>query len=1145
MNKNELLQLYAADARLMSMAEKLNPSSGNPPDQEGTREPLRFHLKNLTGSSPSIIAAALHPRINRTMIFVLNDKEEAAYFQNDLQHFIEKPAHHGVSGAGKEVLFLTDSFKKPGQFDELNNSNVQLRTEAINRITNSVTKNELIVTYPEALMEKVVNNQALKKSTLFIRLNEKLDEEFLTEMLVTYGFEKSDFVYEPGQFAIRGGIIDIFSFGNELPYRVELSGDEVESIRVFDPLSQLSQKKISQVAIVPNIQTQFSSEQKVALSEVLDKHSVMWFYDLRFAKERITDLYNKAMELSEASRILPSSENISLNPEELFIHPASFTIDHSTIEFGKKSFFPFATELLFDMEPQPGINKHFPLLITYWKKHHKENFNTLLFSDNRNQFKRLHAIFDDLKADVVYHPFTFEIKEGFIDRERKIACYTDHQIFDRYHRYHLRQGFSKSKSMTIRLLRELKPGDFVTHIDHGVGVFSGLEKIVLRGSDGDVNGQQREAVRLVYRDNDLLYVDIQSLHKISKYSGKEGTVPRMNKLGTEAWEQLKRRVKAKVKDISKELISLYAKRKATKGFAFAPDSYMQAELEASFIYEDTPDQIKSTSDVKRDMEKESPMDRLICGDVGFGKTEIAIRSAFKAVADGKQVAVLVPTTILALQHYQTFTDRLKDLPCTIDYINRFKSSKQQKETLAKLEEGKIDIIIGTSSLIGAKVKFKDLGLLIIDEEQKFGVSAKERLRHLRASVDTLTLTATPIPRTLQFSLMGARDLSIINTAPPNRQPIETEVMAFDTDRIREAIEFEVNRGGQVFFIHNRVKDIEEIAGMIKKLCPDVDIAVAHGQLEGHVLEEKMIDFIERRYDVLVCTNIVESGLDITNANTIIINDAQNFGLSDLHQLRGRVGRSNKKAFCYVVTPPLSTISTEAQKRLKTIEEFAELGSGFQIAMRDMDIRGAGNILGGEQSGFITDIGYDTYHKILNEAIRELKRTEFKEIFKEEIQEDKIFARECSIDSDADMLIPDEYVSSINERLVLYTELDNIENDEGLKLFEDRMRDRFGPLPHEVKELFEGVRLRRLAKQLGFEKLQQRKGLLKCYTIEDPESSYYDSEAFARVMGYVAKNPSRCSMRQMEKNILIQVKEVASVRLAVGVLEQMNASGQDK
>jgi transcription-repair coupling factor (superfamily II helicase) len=854
-------------------------------------------------------------------------------------------------------------------------------------------------------------------------------------------------------------------------------------------------------------------------------------------RDRIATCYDTGTELFNhlhQVKGLSDQSTSGYSPENFFIHSTSM-LDNlerfPTVEFGKQFYYSPDQWLQFEMEPQPSVNKNFNLLIDYWRKYRDEHIEIILFSDNVNQFHRLDAIFDDLKANVIYHPFSFAIKDGFIDRQRNLACYTDHQVFERYHRYHLRQGYSKSKSLTLKMLRELRPGDYVTHIDHGVGTFSGLEKI-------EVNGQQQEAVRLIYRDNDLLYVNIQSLHKISKYVGKDGTPPRVNKLGTETWETLKRKTKSKVKDIAKDLIQLYAKRKATKGFTFSPDSYMQTELEASFIYEDTPDQVKSTNDIKRDMEKHFPMDRLVCGDVGFGKTEVAIRAAFKAVNDSKQVAVLVPTTILALQHYKTFSERLKDFPCTIDFLNRFKSSKQQKETVAKLEVGSIDIIIGTSSLIGQKIKFKNLGLLIIDEEQKFGVAAKEKLRQLKANVDTLTLTATPIPRTLQFSMLGARDLSIINTPPPNRQPIETELMVFDPEKIKEAIEYEIGRGGQVFFIHNRVKDIGEVAGMIKNICPEADVTVAHGQLEGHVLEEKMIGFIERRYDVLVCSNIVESGLDIANANTIIINDAQNFGLSDLHQLRGRVGRSNKKAFCYLVTPPLSTLTMDARKRLKTIEEFADLGSGFQISMRDMDIRGAGNLLGGEQSGFIADIGYDTYHKILDEAIRELKESDFKELFADEISKDKKFVRECTIDSDAEMLIPDEYVSNINERLALYTELDNIEDAEGLKAFEQKLRDRFGPVPKAVKELFDGVRLRKLAKQLGFEKLQQRRGILKCYTVENPESAYYDSNTFARLMGYIMRHPSRCSMRQMEKNILITIQSVNTLHQAMEIMEKM-------
>ncbi|MBA3647349.1 MAG: transcription-repair coupling factor [Chitinophagales bacterium] len=1147
MNQLELLHLYGADERLRDIAFKLGSSV------KGKGDPIHLHIQGLVGSSSTVIAAALHQLLNypsaahpqttneislpSSFLFILNDKEEAAYFQNDLQQFIEKLN-------GKEVLFLSDSFRRPGHFDEWNNSYMQLRTEVLNRIANSISKNEIIVTYPEALMEKVVSANALRKSTALIKMNEKFDEDFMIEVLVSYGFERVDFVYEPGQFAIRGGIIDIFSFGNDLPYRVELFGNEVESIRVFDPLSQLSQRKIAQVTIVPNIQTQFSGEEKISLFDFIPTQTIVWFQDVQFAISRIESSFQKAQELYEqVQKVTHSGDDFFLKDA-----PSTFFIDgdwmsskaekFTTIEFGKQFFFPKDDWIRFDMEPQPSVNKNFNLLINYWQKYKEDRFQILLFSDNTNQFQRLDAIFEDLKANIIYQPVPFAIREGFIDKNNKIACYTDHQIFERYHRYHLKEGYSRSKSLTLKMLRELRPGDFVTHIDYGVGVFSGLEKIAQRNADGNESGQLQEAVRLIYRDNDLLYVNIQSLHKISKYVGKEGTAPRVNKLGTDVWESLKRKTKSKVKDIAKELIELYAKRKATTGFAFSPDSYLQTELEASFIYEDTPDQLKATNDTKRDMEKSFPMDRLVCGDVGFGKTEVAVRAAFKAVADSRQVALLVPTTILALQHYKTFSDRLKEFPCTIDYINRFKSSKQQKETIAKLEQGQIDIIIGTSSLLGQKIKFKDLGLLIIDEEQKFGVSAKEKLRHLKTNVDTLTLTATPIPRTLQFSMLGARDLSIINTPPPNRQPIETELMVFDPEKIKEAVEYEIGRGGQVFFIHNRVKDIGEVAAMLHKICAGADITVAHGQLEGHILEDKMMGFIERRYDVLVCTNIVESGLDIPNANTIIINDAQNFGLSDLHQLRGRVGRSNKKAFCYLVTPPLSTLTSDARKRIKTIEEFSDLGSGFQISMRDMDIRGAGNLLGAEQSGFIADIGYDTYHKILDEAVRELKESDFKELFADEIKADTKFVRECTIDTDAEMLIPDLYVSNINERLALYTELDNIDDDEGIKVFAQKLRDRFGPLPKEVNELFDGVRLRKIARQLGFEKLQQRRGILKCYTVENPESTYYDSNIFAQLMGFILRHAKRCSMRQMEKNIMISIQDVKTIHQAMQIMEQM-------
>ena len=1114
MNLEELLQRFADDPQLKRLSHELR------------NDAARFHLKGLTGASLAFTIACVYKELNVPMLVVMDDKEQAAYLQNDIETLLDK----------REPLLLHDSFKKPGKLTEFLTANVQLRTEVLNRITNNPVKNDLVITYPEALAEKVVSKAAIKKSTIRIALNEKIDEEFIADLLLQNGFDRTDFVYEPGQFSIRGGIVDIFSYGNEKPYRVELFGTDVESIRIFDPITQLSERKVSQVTIVPNIQTRFEDTDKIGFLEFMPDHTIVWLNNATLMVEKVEGLFENAVEIhTHAHATLPEDHPLQHNPETGWTHANALVEQlarHNTIEFHKYRF--DADEVFaFETAPQPSINKNFTLLIDDWKNLDAKGYAVMLFSDSAKQVERFYSILEDLKAATPFFPVYHAISEGFIDHARKVACYTDHQIFNRYHHYKLRQGYTKSKALTVKLLQELKPGDFVTHIDHGVGVFSGLEKI-------EVAGQQQEAVRLIYRDNDLLYVNIQSLHKISKYVGKEGTAPRVNKLGTDAWESLKRRTKSKVKDIAKDLIKLYAKRKAQKGFAFSPDSYMQTELEASFIYEDTPDQLKATVDVKRDMEKLHPMDRLVCGDVGFGKTEVAIRAAFKAVADGKQVAVLVPTTILALQHFKTFSERLKDFPCTVDYINRFKSVKQQKETLQKLSEGKVDILIGTSAIIGQKVKFKDLGLLIVDEEQKFGVAVKERLRQMRANVDTLILTATPIPRTLQFSMLGARDLSIINTAPPNRQPIDTEVVVFDPDVLKDAVEYEVLRGGQVFFVHNRVRDIQEVAAMLRNLCPGIDIAVAHGQMEGHELEEKMYDFIERKYDVLVSTNIVEAGLDIPNANTIIINDAQNFGLSDLHQLRGRVGRSNKKAFCYLVTPPMSTLSGDARKRLKTIEEFSELGSGFQVAMRDLDIRGAGNLLGAEQSGFIADIGYDTYHKILDEAIQELKETDFKEVFAEDIIRQKTYTRECTVETDTEMLIPDEYVSSVNERLSLYTELDNVTNEEGLAAFANKLTDRFGPVPPQVKELFEGMRLRWLALQLGFERVTLKRGQMKCYTIDNPDSPYYESPAFTQVLGYVTRHPNRAAMRQTPKQVIVMIEGVRNLHQAKEVLERMLA-----
>ena len=808
------------------------------------------------------------------------------------------------------------------------------------------------------------------------------------------------------------------------------------------------------------------------------------------------------------------------------------------IEFGYKSHLhqesdpQHSIDLTFNTKLQPAFNRQFELLIKDLTEKIKDGFEVYIFSDNPRQLERLHSIFTDLKAEIPFVPVPKAIHEGFIDEDLKVVCYTDHQLFQRYHKYKIKQAYNKSKALTIRALRELQPGDYVTHIDHGVGLYSGLQKI-------EVNGVMQEAVRLIYRDSDILYVNINSLHKISKYTGKEGTIPKVNKLGSDVWNRLKEKTKTKVKEIAFDLIKLYAERKAQEGFSYTPDGYLQNELEASFMYEDTPDQSKATADVKKDMESSSPMDRLVCGDVGFGKTEIAVRAAFKSVCDGKQAAVMVPTTILAFQHYKTFKDRLKDFPVNVDYVNRFKSAKEKKETFQRLKEGKVDIIIGTHALLGKEVMFKDLGLLVVDEEQKFGVGHKEKIKTLKTNVDSLTLTATPIPRTLQFSLMGARDLSIINTPPPNRQPIQTEVKVFEEDFIRDAIYYEAERGGQVFFIHNRVAGLAEMAAIIQRLCPDLKIGFAHGQLEGHELEECILDFIDKKYDVLVCTNIVESGVDIPNVNTIIVNNAHQFGLSDLHQLRGRVGRSNKKAFCYLLAPPMSTLPNDSRKRLQTLEQHSELGSGFQIAMRDLDIRGAGNLLGGEQSGFMAEIGFEMYQKILSEAIRELKRTKFKELFREEIQREDDFVKDCVIDTDLEILIPDEYVENIQERLSLYTRLDNCETEDDLSALHQEMTDRFGAIPASVEDLFITIRCRKMAVEIGFEKMTLKDKTLRCYFVSNPDSPYFESEIFRNLLSFVQTELNKATLKQTGKLFLLVVQDIEKMDSLYKLLKRMH------
>lgn len=1125
MNLEHLLEKYLNDGRLFQLADKLTLS-----------KPQHIVLKHLSGSSPEFLVTAIFKlRVSEQLnhVIILNDAEEAAYFHNTLEN---------LTGA-LDLFYFPSSFRTKKNYRLLNSSHVMLRTETLTRLAAGGNK-KLVVTYPEALFEKVVRPEALSGNIIRVKVNDVLDPVKLYEQLTDAGFNRTDFVYEPGQFAVRGGIIDIYSFGNEKPYRIELFGNDVDSIRLFDPETQLSERKLLQISIIPNLQAGFTENATVSLIDFLPENTVVWMNDWNFVKERIQ------LQEEELALYLARNEGVIFKDEEEEDKLVRKTIDTSEfetalaiearlqdrhiVEIEGHSDFPggLVTEISFQTKPQPSFNRQFELLIKDFQQWEKKGFALFLFAENPKQLERLHSIFADLKAEIHFTPIPLAIHGGFIDEDLKLVCYTDHQVFQRYHKYKVKQAYNKNKALTLRTLRELQPGDFVSHIDHGVGVYSGLQKL-------EVNGKLQEAVRIIYKDSDILYVNINSLHKISKYTGKEGTVPKVNKLGSDAWAKLKEKTKTRVKEIAFDLIKLYAQRKAQQGFQHTPDTYLQTELEASFIYEDTPDQGKATADVKKDMESPAPMDRLVCGDVGFGKTEIAIRAAFKTVVDGKQAAVLVPTTILAFQHYKTFAERLKDFPVTVDYINRFKSSKEKKETLKKLEEGKVDIIIGTHSILGKEVKFRDLGILVIDEEQKFGVAHKEKIKTLRTNVDCLTLTATPIPRTLQFSLMGARDLSIINTPPPNRQPIQTEVQVYNEDFIRDAIYFETERGGQVFFIHNRVHGLAEMAAMIQSHCPDLSIGFAHGQMEGHVLEERIMDFIDKKYDVLVCTNIVESGVDIANVNTIIINNAHQFGLSDLHQLRGRVGRSNRKAFCYLLAPPMSTLPSDSKKRLQTLEQHSELGSGFQIAMRDLDIRGAGNMLGGEQSGFMAEIGFEMYQKILDEAIRELKRTSFRELFKEEIARQEDYVQDCTIDTDLEILIPDDYVESITERLSLYTRLDNCENEEELMAFHTEMNDRFGPIPPQVDDLFDTVRVRRLSVELGFEKLLLRDTVLKCFFINKPDSPYFESDLFRHILDYLQTHTNKARLKQAGKNFLLVVEGMDDMKAILLFLQRMH------
>jgi len=1093
-------------------------------------EQPHLFIKGLAGSGVAFVLSAIFDKPGKQQhLVVMPDKEQAAYLYNDLENLLgDAEADYGK----KRVLFYPTTYKRPYEPDLTDKAYQLSRTEVLNRFVTG-EKKTLVISYPEALAEKVITKQFLTKNTMRLKTGEEVSQDFIIDLLLEYGFERVDFVAEPGQFAIRGSLVDLFSFSNDHPYRIEFFGDEVESIRTFDPVSQLSVDKLPAISLLPNVQDRHIREKRVSFPEYIPHKTFLWIHDLHFTLDKVEEEFVKANAIF--GRLEDAEERIA--PDNLFSKREEIQkllLNFKTIEFGNSSRFGDARWVECDQSPQPAFNKSFDLLLEDIKKHTRKGYRNVLFSDSQKQIDRLFGIFDDLQADVndderaKLLPAAFSISTGFIDHELKLLCYTDHQIFERYHKFKLRENFGRKEAITLKELYDLKPGDFVTHIDHGVGRFDGLQII-------DNNGRKQEVVRLIYKNNDILYVSIHSLHRISKYVGKEGTPPTLNKLGSNNWAKLKSKTKKRVKDIARDLIKLYAERRKAKGFVFSPDSYLQNELEASFFYEDTPDQYKATRDTKQDMEADFPMDRLVCGDVGFGKTEVAIRAAFKAVADSKQVAVLVPTTILAMQHAMTFSERLKDFPVTVDYINRFKSAKQQKDTLAKLKEGKIDILIGTHRLISNDVRFKDLGLLIIDEEQKFGVAAKEKLRRMKANVDTLTLTATPIPRTLQFSLMGARDLSIINTPPANRYPVQTELRSFGEEVIREAVQYEVSRGGQVFFVHNRVQNIMDVHDMIHKFVPGIRIAVAHGQMDGRKLEQIMRDFINGEYDVLLATTIIESGLDIPNANTIIINDAQNYGLSDLHQLRGRVGRTNRKAFCYLLSPPLSVLTPEARKRLQAITEFSDLGSGFNIAMRDLDIRGAGNILGGEQSGFISEVGFDMYHKILDEALAELKESEFEDLFAAEKSD---FVKECQLETDLEVLIPNDYVSNIQERLSLYKELEGVEDEEGLLVFTKSLEDRFGPVPPQAQSLIDTMRLRWLGKEIGFEKIVLKFNRLSGMFTGNSESPYFQSEAFGKVLEFIKTNPQASVMKEVKGKLTIRFENVNSVQKAIKVLQNL-------
>ena len=1118
MTITELQHQYAGHPKV----EALNKLLGGPAVRH-------IYCGGLYASAASLFASALVEKSPCPFVFILGDLEEAGYFYHDLTQVL----------GTERILFFPSSFRRSVKYGQKDAANEILRTEVLSRLQKG-EEGLCIVTYPDALAEKVVSRQELSENTLKLHVGERVDTGFITDVLHSYGFEYVDYVYEPGQYAVRGSIIDVFSFSSEYPYRIDFFGNDVESIRTFEVDSQLSKEKKESIVIVPDLAV--TGKVTTSFLDFIPKDTTLAMRDFLWLRERIQVVHDESLT-PQALASQEAEENGGITLEGKLIDGSEFTVralDFRRMEFGNKPTGTPDATLTFHTTAQPIFHKNFDLVAESFKEYLNRGYALYICSDSTKQTDRIKAIFEDRGDRIQFTAVERTLHEGFADDTLKLCLFTDHQLFDRFHKYNLKSDKARSGKVALSLkeLNQFTPGDYVVHTDHGVGRFSGLVRI----PNGDTT---QEVMKLVYQNEDVVFVSIHSLHKVSKYKGKEGEAPRLNKLGTGAWEKLKERTKTKIKDIARDLIKLYSQRREEKGFAYSPDSFLQRELEASFIYEDTPDQSKATADVKQDMERDMPMDRLVCGDVGFGKTEVAIRAAFKAVADNKQVAVLVPTTVLAYQHFQTFRDRLKGLPCRVEYLSRARTAAQAKAVIKGLEAGDVNILIGTHRILGKDVKFKDLGLLIIDEEQKFGVSVKEKLRQMKVNVDTLTMTATPIPRTLQFSLMGARDLSVISTPPPNRYPIQTEVHTFSEEVIADAINFEMSRNGQVFLVNNRIANLPELKAMILRHIPDCRIAIGHGQMEPAELEQIIFGFVNYDYDVLIATTIIESGIDIPNANTIIINQAQNFGLSDLHQMRGRVGRSNKKAFCYLLAPPLSSLTPEAKRRLQAIENFSDLGSGIHIAMQDLDIRGAGNMLGAEQSGFIADLGYETYQKILSEAVHELKTDEFAELYADELKGEGVisgeeFVEECQVESDLELLLPANYVTGSSERMLLYRELDGLTLDRDVDAFRSRLEDRFGPIPPETEELLRIVPLRRLAARLGVEKVFLKGGRMTLFFVNNAESPYYQSAAFGKMIDYMMKYTRRCDLREQNGRRSMLVKDIPNVETAVSVLLEIVA-----